>query len=275
VLSAAGALLRFGVPFTASMAVGAGVLMIMPVLVLHALGPASVGFYRAAATISVNYLGFLLASMAQDYYPRVSAASDQPARLNELINDQLRLVLLLGGPIILGALALVPYLLPIIYSRQFAPAGELLEWQLIGDLFKLSTWTMSFVILARLGGITFFWTELIGGSVLLVSSWFGMRWLGLGGLGIGFTIMAASACLVSWLVLRNDLGLRWSRVNKMLFWTFAAAMALVRALPYLGAGDLRTPVALTLAVLLGSLSAYLIWGEVGGWQGLLAWRKRT
>lgn len=274
-VAAARSLLRMGIPYTGSMIVGAGVLMVVPVLVLHALGPDDVGFYRAAATISINYLGFLPTAMAQDYYPRVSAVTDEPGRLNQLINDQLRLVLLLGGPIILGALALVPYIVPLIYSTAFAPAGELLEWQLIGDLFKFSAWTMLFVVLARVGGTIYFWTELFGGSLLLLGSWLGMRWLGLDGLGIGFTIAAAAGCLISWIILRRKIGLRWSKANKALFWSFAAAMAIVRALPYLGLADLRTPLALAFAILLGSLSLYLIWGEVGGWRGLLNWRRRA
>ncbi len=273
VLAAARALLRFGVPYTASMLVGAGVQMIVPVLVLHALGRADVGFYRAAAAISINYLGFLLAAMAQDYYPRVSAAHDQPAVLTQLINDQLRLVLLLGGPIILGMLALVPYVLPLVYSAQFAPASDLLEWQLIGDLFKFSSWTMSFVILARAGSSIYFGTELFGGTILLLTSWLGMRWLGLPGLGLGFMLTSAIYCFVCWLVLWRDLHLRWTTENKLLFLIFAFAMIVVRVLPYLGLGSFRMPVALALAMLLGAGSLYLIWGEVGGWKGLLAWRK--
>src|SRR5205085_6196082 len=62
--------LHFGVPFTGSMLVGAGVQMLMPVLVLHALSRADVGFYRAAAAVAVNYLSFLLTAMGQDFYPR-------------------------------------------------------------------------------------------------------------------------------------------------------------------------------------------------------------
>src|SRR5205085_11145318 len=106
--------LHFGVPFTGSMLVGAGVQMLMPVLVLHALSRADVGFYRAAAAVAVNYLSFLLTAMGQDFYPRVSAASDRPAALTQLVNEQQRLVLLLAGPIIVGMLALVPYLVPLI-----------------------------------------------------------------------------------------------------------------------------------------------------------------
>ena len=53
-------MLRFGLPYTASMLVGTGVVLVMPVLVLHVVGSASVGYYRAAATIGIAYLGFLL-----------------------------------------------------------------------------------------------------------------------------------------------------------------------------------------------------------------------
>jgi PST family polysaccharide transporter len=274
VREAAGALLRFGLPYTASALVGAGVLLVVPVLVLHALGPADVGYYRAAATISINYLGFLVVAMAQDYYPRVSAAEGAPA-LVALVNEQLRLVLLLAGPLILLMLALVPWLVPLIYTSQFAAAGELLEWQLIGDLFKFSCWTMTFVILASLGSRVYFWTECFGGAVLLFGSWLGMHLLGLAGLGIAFLAAGGSACLLCSIVLRRAIGLRWSAGNKLLFLAFAAAMALIRALPHLGLLAWRTPVALLLAAIMGSVSLYLIWSVFGGWQALTAWRKRS
>src|SRR5271157_114487 len=103
---AAWALLRFGGPYTASMFVGTGVQLALPIIVLHLLSAESVGYYRAAAAISVGYLGFLITAMGQDYYPRVSAAADQPRELVRLINAQHRLVMLVAVPMILGTLAL-------------------------------------------------------------------------------------------------------------------------------------------------------------------------
>ncbi|HEX8070884.1 MAG TPA: O-antigen translocase [Pyrinomonadaceae bacterium] len=270
---AARALLRFGGPYTASMLVGTGVQMLLPVFVLHALSRDDVGFYRAAVAVSVNYLGFLLTAMAQDYYPRASGASAQPAALNSLINEQLRLVLLLSGPVILGMLALVPYLVPLVYTAQFTPAVALLEWQLIGDIFKFAAWTMSFVILARSGSTAFFGTELFGGASLLGFSWLGVRWLGLEGLGVGFTACAAGYCVLCWLILRRALGLRWTTENKLLFLSLTAAACVIRALPYVGLEVARTPVALALAAAAGLASLYVIWGEFGGLRGLLARRK--
>jgi antigen flippase len=265
-------LLRFGGPFTASMLVGAGVQLTLPVFVLHLLGTDNVGFYRAATAVSTNYLGFLIAAMAQDYYPRVSAVGDQTASLGRLINDQYRLVLLLGGPIILGMLALVPYLVPLLYSRQFTPTVALLEWQLIGDIFKFTAWTMSFVILARSGSLTFFCVELVGGASLLIFSWLGMRWSGLEGVGLGFVLCNAIYYLLCWIILRRSTGLRWTRENVLLFLAITIAAFIIRALPYLGWERARTPVALALAALVGLVSLYVIWDQIGGSKGLLTRR---
>jgi PST family polysaccharide transporter len=273
VWTAARSLLGFGVPFTGSMLVGAGVLTLIPVLVLHALSREAVGYYRAAATISVTYLGFLITAMGQDYYPRAAALSDQPEALVRLVNEQLRFVLLVAGPVILVMLALVPYLVPLVYSPQFVPASNLLEWQLIGDLFKFSSWTMAMIILTRMGSTTFFYTELLGGTLTLATSWFGLRWFGLEGLGISFlltTMVYFCACL---LILRRNLGLRWTTENKLLFLLLVLTTLIVRALPYIGLAWLRTPVALVCAVLFGLSSLYVIWGEVGGLKGLVAWRR--
>jgi antigen flippase len=273
VRGAARGLLGFGIPYVGSMIVGAGVQTVIPILVLHALGRPEVGLFRAASAIAVNYLAVLLAAMAQDYFPRVSGAPREAGALNRIVNDQLRLVLLVGGPAILTMVAAVPYLVPLLYSHKFGGAADLLEWQLIGDLFKFSSWTMSFVIMAQLGGRTFFLTELAGGGMLLATSWFGMERWGLPGLGIAFLVTSACACALNWLVLWRSTKLRWTRQNAVLFVLLAAAMASVRALPDLGFNAMVTPLAAALAMLFGGYCAATIWREFGGWEGIRTWRS--
>jgi enterobacterial common antigen flippase len=257
-IAAGRSLLQFGIPYTGSMLVGTGVQMILPVIVLHELSQTDVGYYRAALSISVNYLGFLLAAMGQDYYPRVSALSDKPSELVICANQQLRLILILATPLILGVLALAPHVVPIIYAPSFSPTVELLEWQLIGDIFKFSSWTMSFVILARNKGSTFFLTELIGGVVTLLSTWFSIKIWGFSGLGIGFLIGYAVYYLVVWLIVRRDVPLIWSRSNILLMLGALVAAASIRLLPETGLSDLRTPIAVAIAGAAGLASLVLL-----------------
>ena len=262
VYEASWSLLRFGVPYAGATLAGTGVSMLVPVLVLHTLGIEGVGFYAAAATITQGYLGFLLNTMGQDYYPRVSAASDNPAMLTTLVNQQHRVVMVLGIPIILGMLALARYIVPIVYSPQFHPAVEVLEWQLMGDLVKFSAWTMSFVILARNGGFVYFLTELIGGLSILLSSWLGMRWFGLAGLGIASLVTSVIYYLVVSFIVRRDIGLVWTTENRKMILTALLAALVIRLLPVAGLEHLRTPVALLFALLAASGSLYVVWKDV-------------
>lgn len=275
VRSAARELLAFGIPYLASMLVGTGVLTLVPILVLHALGPSEVGHLRAASAIAVGYIGVLLTAMAQDYLPRLSRVSTEPAILSAIVNEQLKLVLLVGGPLILAMTAAAPSLMPLLYSQRFTAAAGLLEWQLMGDLFKFAAWTMSYVIMSHLGARKLFVTEGLAGCVLLASSWFGMKTWGLPGLGIAFLATAAFGALVSWIMLWRTINLTWKRQNIVLFLLLAGALALVRALSIFGFDGLKTVVAAALAMAFGGYSVATISREVGtpGWLRALGDRK--
>jgi PST family polysaccharide transporter len=263
-LKAAWSLLHFGGPYTASMLIGTGVQLAMPIVVMHLLSTESVGYYKAAASISVGYLGFLITAMAQDYYPRVSAAKDHPGVLAELINEQHRLVMIVAVPMILGTLALVPYLVPIVYSRKFTPTVEILEWQLIGDLFKFSSWTMSYAILARCRSSVYFLTEAIGGVVGLITLWLAVRWFGLPGLGISFLLTYVIYYFVVWVVVRRDVPLIWTGTNKRMMLAAVGVALLVRVLPSTRFANLRTLVALAFALAAGAYSLHAVWWELWG-----------
>ncbi len=267
-LKSAWALMQFGGPFTASILVGTGVQLALPMVVVHLLNPESVGYYKAAAGISVGYLGFLVTAMGQDYYPRVSAVSHQPQSLVKLINEQHRLVMLIGAPIILGMLALVPLIIPIVYSHKFTPAVDILEWQLIGDLFKFSSWTMAFAILARCRSSVYFLTESIGGTATLVTTWLGVRWFGMTGLGASFLATYIIYYFAVWLIIRREVPLVWSRSNKRMMLGAVAAALIIRILPMTRFAAFRTPVALALALIAGVPSLFILWREFVGSKDL-------
>ncbi|HEX6508475.1 MAG TPA: oligosaccharide flippase family protein, partial [Chloroflexota bacterium] len=207
---------------------------------------------------------FLLTALGQDYYPRVSAVSDQPAALRELVNRQHRFIMLLGVPIILVALALVPTLIPLVYTSHFLPASDVLEWMLIGDIFKLGSWTMGYVILARSRSSTLLVTEGITGAAWLAGGWIGIAWLGLTGIGVAYLVAYIVHLAAVWVVVRREIGFVWDSEN---FWLMAAAVlaaGVIRGLPLVGLTQIRTPVALCLGAAATAYSAYVIYHELGG-----------
>jgi enterobacterial common antigen flippase len=268
-IDATRALLNFGVPYSASMLVGTGVHFVLPPLVLYVLGTQEVGWYRAAVAISVTYLGFLLTAMGMDYYPRLSAARDQPAKLVHLVNEQLRLILLLIVPLIFGLLALAQYLVPLIYSSEFRPSVQILEWQLIGDLLKFASWTMGTVVLARSRSRTIFGTELLAGVNMLAFTWIGLHLWGLQGAGIGFLGTYAVHYVVLWLIVRRDIGLVLTTTNRRVLVAVILAALGFQAMGMLDANGLRIAVTLSLATAFGLWSAFVIWKEVTGRRTIL------
>jgi antigen flippase len=267
-------LLRFGIPYMGSVAVGTGINLVMPAVVLHTLGLNAVGFYRAAVAISVGYLGFMLTAMAQDYYPRVSAVADQPEKLIELVNQQYRLIMLVVAPIILAALAITPFLVPIVYSAKFYPTVELLEWQLIGDLFKFSSWTMSYVVLVRCSSRIYFFTELSAGVLMAVTSYAGMRVFGLPGVGIGFLTTYVVYFLIVSVIVKREIKLMWTTANKLLMVVTAGMALIVRVVPFTSLSAYRTPIALSLAIIAAIASLLLIYKDFTG-RKLIVWGEGT
>jgi len=265
-LEAARLLLHFGGPYTAAMLAGTGVQFLIPILVLHTLGAESVGHYRAAAMISLG-CALLLTASAPDYYVRVSAVSDRPSTLTQLINQQHRVVMVLAIPLILGILALVRYLVPLLYAAQFYPAESVLEWQLTGDLFKFSAWTMSIAILARNGSLMFFYTELVGGLTALLGSWLGMRWFGVAGVGMAFMLSSIANYLAVSTIVRRDIGLVWTTENRKILFAALAAVLLIRVAPLVGMESIRTPMALVFALIAAVSSLRILWREVREMKG--------
>jgi PST family polysaccharide transporter len=189
---------------------------------------------------------------------------ERAAALVNLINEQHRLVMIVVVPMVLGTLALVPYLVPLVYSPKFLPTVEILEWQLIGDLFKFSSWTMSFAILARCRSSVYFLSESVGGFANIATLWLAVRWFGLPGLGISFLVSYIIYYAAVWVIVRHEIHLAWSASNKMMMMASVAAALIVRVVPSTALANLRTPIALLLALLAGAWSLHTAWGELWG-----------
>jgi PST family polysaccharide transporter len=169
--------------------------------------------------------------------------------------------MLLAVPMILGTIALVPYLVPIVYSHKFTPTVDILEWQLIGDLLKFSSWTMAYALLARCGSSVYFLAESIGGVAILVTTWLGVRWFGLSGLGISFVATYIIYYLAVWVIIRRHIPITFTAWNKRMMLAGVAAALVVRILPSTRFASFRTPVGLALAMAFGIPSLITIWRE--------------
>jgi PST family polysaccharide transporter len=119
------------------------------VWVSHELGLAQAGLVQACMAVGAVYLGSVLTALGAEYYPRISMLREDPDAMNRAANDQVRVVLTLGAPLIVWMIATAPWLLVLLYSAEFQEAHTLLRLLVIGDVFKLVGWCTGFLFMAR------------------------------------------------------------------------------------------------------------------------------
>lgn len=210
-------------------------LLLVRSLITQELGLKAAGQFAAAWGITIIYVGFLLGAMASDYYPRLTEVINDPAAATGLMNDQAQLGLAIGGPVLLLLIGIAPWAVTLLYSAEFAPAIELLQWQTVGNVFKLASWALAFSIIAAARSKTFFVMELSFNIVFL-----GTTWLLLPALGLQITAIAFLLGYLVYFAAVNILahilqGFRWQPLSIRLLVLHAilalALLALARTSP--------------------------------------------
>lgn len=182
------ALFALGIPLMAASLLTLGTQLLARSWVMRDLGLDAGGYFQAAWSISTTYIGFALGAMAVDYLPRLTAAIQDRGSARTLVNEQTEMALLLASPVLLLMLTLAPWVIELLYAASFAPAAEILRWQVMGDVFKVIGWPMGFIVLALGRGDLFIATQLNWNALYLLSLWLGMERMGLLVVGVGFFV---------------------------------------------------------------------------------------
>lgn len=206
-----GVMVPLGLAMMAGSLVGMAAQLVLRIIVNSQGGAVELGLYHASATLAVTYLGLVLTAMGVDYYPRLTGVIGDPARANGLVNDQSEVALLLAGPALLLMMGMAPWIFHILYAAEFMDAAPLLRWQLLGDIVKVASWPIGFLLLAAGRGGVYLLTELVASTVLLLVAWAIVPVVGLIGAGVA-VLVAYLAYLptVYWLARRHT-AFSWSR----------------------------------------------------------------
>lgn len=180
-------------------------------MVQRELGIDALGHFQAAWVIGMTYLGFVLGAMGTDYYPRLTAAISDRETATRLVNEQTEVALLLCGPALLAMLGLAPWVIRLLYSAEFGPAVEVLRWQLLGDILKVMSWPLGFVLLAAGAGKTFVVTESLGIGVFVAGVFVGLPVIGVTATGVAFLALYVLYLPLVWWLGGRLIGFRWTR----------------------------------------------------------------
>ena len=162
------------------------------------------------------YVGLMLSAVSADYYPRLTEVITDRIAANELMNDQLQILLSIGGPVLLLLIGVAPWIVTLLYSSEFESAAELLQWMTAGNVFKLASWPLAFSIVAASRSKTFLLMEFSFNVIFLA-----IIWLMLPSLGLQVTAIALFIGYFIYFVITSILtytlqGFRWKALSIVL-----------------------------------------------------------
>lgn len=220
------AYVRLGIPMMfGAITLPFGLLAIRALTADH-LGGVALGQFTAAWTLSVTYVSFVLAAMSTDYFPKLSAIADDHAAATRLVNDHAQVALLLSLPVMLAVQAIAPWLITLLYSDSFTGAVTMLRWQIAGDVVKIISWPLAFVLLAQQRGIAYWLVESSIVLALVSSSFVLIPRFGIAGIGASYLIGYIVYLFLLLFLLAKRIGFSLSRTNIALaaFSLFAIAV---------------------------------------------------
>jgi PST family polysaccharide transporter len=233
-------MVKLGVVFMLGGLATTATLLLVRARIAQDLGLDAAGHFSASWSITMIYVGFLLRAMGADYFPRLTEVIRDREAATRLMNDQMQLALALGGPVLLGLIGCAPWVIRLLYSPEYDPAAALLQWQTVGNVFKLATWSLGFAFVAAARSGVFLFLQLQFNALFLPMIWVGLPRLGLEVTGIAFLLAYAVQLSVLAVLVHRLQGFRWQRLSLGLLAmhvTLALALLmLARAAPLAGAG---------------------------------------
>ena len=158
-------LIGFGVPIMATGIVGTLSPYFERVILLRFIGIELLGQYQAAFALAGVAVTFVLGVMSADYYPRLVAHAEEPARFDAEMNAQIEVSLLLAAPALAILSAFSEFWIHWLYSDKFSQSTDVLVIMSLGVIGRILGSPLRLALLAKHKGKTSFAVELIATSI--------------------------------------------------------------------------------------------------------------
>ncbi len=149
-------------------------------------GLTDVGLYSAGWNVTNQYTSLIFTAMATDYFPRLASINSDNDKMKLMVNQQAEISLLIIAPLLVCLIGFVPIVIRILYTPQFLPITGMIKWNMLGMLFKASSWAIAFIIVAKGDNRLFFITETTANVIILIFNILGYSFWGIEGVGISF-----------------------------------------------------------------------------------------
>lgn len=134
--------------------------MLLRGYVMAEISEVEAGLWEGMNRISTMYLMVITSSFTVYYLPRLSEITD-PLELRREIYKSYAIIV----PALIAGFALIYvlrfFIIRLLFTPEFAPMQSLFLWQLLGDFFKICSWLLAFLMVAKAMAKAFITAEIV------------------------------------------------------------------------------------------------------------------
>jgi len=145
------------------------------------------GYWQAIWRISETYLMLVTTTLSIYYLPKLSSIQSKSELKAELLHGY-KIIMPIVIATALGIYFCRDYIIKILFTEAFKPMAELFMFQLIGDVVKIASWLMGFIMIAKAMTRLFIFSEIVFVSSFVALSVVFINIFGLIGITIAYML---------------------------------------------------------------------------------------
>lgn len=176
--------------------------MLLRGYVMTEISETEAGWWEGMNRISAMYLMVITTSFSVYYLPRLSEIKTLAGVRSEVLRSfSVIAPLLIVG---FGAIYLLRlYIIKVVFSAEFIPMARLFAWQMAGDFFKISSWLVAYIMVAKAMTRTYIATEIISALIYTALGFILVRINGITGLCQAYLINYMIYCATMIVIFRH------------------------------------------------------------------------
>lgn len=159
--------------------------MIVRSSLLTNLGSFPAGYWDAMNRLSAGYLLLFTSALTVYFLPKFSKL-DESKKLKYEINNGYKTVLPLVTLCSITIYFFRENIIFVLFTKDFLPMSELFSWYMFGDVLKIGSWILSFLLLSKAMTKTFIILEIIFTLIYIFLSLISIKILGLKGTALAY-----------------------------------------------------------------------------------------
>lgn len=156
-------------------------------MLIGSLGIESAGIWQGMMRISDGYLMLITSSLATYYLPKLASLhTDEELRFEIKQGYKIILPAVFFGCIVIYFLRFL--IIRVLFTSDFNQMSDLFFYQLLGDFFKMSSWILGYLLLAKSMTKLFIITEIFFSLLYVVFGFLFVEYFGIVGITIAFAV---------------------------------------------------------------------------------------